>query len=430
MAENDNQNNQDNREMVNQIQRFTASSISMINLLQTVCTRQEKEKLDHKENKAIERFMDSSQKFIDNIRSPEEDFDYTKSIKKAFNTLRDETQCKKLLEKNYEIFNLRDEDNKIVTIIPGLDIRVGYKFLDDNEKTLFWQYMYLFSGSVFNMIKISNEEKFGKYGYILETIKIMESELSKTGIMFNNKIFNPFIGVGQNQNEYSVTDMFNGSSELPKQQSVSIESVLTMLGVDKMFDQQKLNEELKGIGEPQINEATEKIIGLLGAKNNPEVKEVCGILIRDLVTNLKENGINEIGETLRKVAEKAKKDIPMAKMQKTASSMQNFMANSQEKMKEMKDANGNPIGQQMMNSMSIPLSMMNMMSKNAQNINLNPNQLNETNEIDFGQNSKINFDDASRMKAIQYDGESIRVEKKKSDSSNNLSSNRKNLKEN
>jgi hypothetical protein len=138
-----------------------------------------------------------------------------------------------------------------------------------------------------------------------------------------------------------------------------------MLGVDKMFDEKKLNEELKEIGDKQINEATEKIVGLLGASNNPEVKDVCNILIQDIVNNFKENGISNIGDTLKKVAENAKKNIEISKMKKTAESMKFFMANSQNNMKDMKDANGNPIGQQMMNSMAIPLNMMNFMNKSA-----------------------------------------------------------------
>ena len=155
--------------------------------------------------------------------------------------------------------------------------------------------------------------------------------------------------------------MFTGG-ELPKQHQISIDSFLTMLGVEKMFDEKKLNEELKSIGNEQINEATEKIVGLLGAKDNSEIKETCNTLIKEIVTEFKENGISNIGETLKKVAENAKKTIDITKMKKTGESMHQFMTNSQDKLKDMKDAKGNPIGQQMMNSMAIPLSMMKFMN--------------------------------------------------------------------
>ena len=353
---NDNVKIKENNDMIIHIQRFTASSISMLELLRSACEKQ-KEK-----NKSFEKFNTSSKQYIDNLKNENDVFDYTRFIKKAFSTLRHETQCKYLLEKNPELFNMRDADGKIITILPGIDLRFGYKFLDDNEKVQFWQYMFLFSSSVLNMIKVNNEAKFTKYQYITETLTAMETDMAKTGIMFKNQIFNPFIGVGENRNSYSLNEMFT-DGELPKQQNISIESVLNVLGVDKMFDEKKLNEELKGIGDDQINEATDRIVGLMGAADNPEVKEVCNMLIQDIVLNFKENGISNVSETLRRVAENAKNNIDINKMQKTAKSMKFFMDNSQEKMKDLKDANGNPIGQQLMNNMAIPLSMMNFMSR-------------------------------------------------------------------
>jgi len=356
--------NDDTSEVIVQIQRFTASSISMLNLMQTACNKLNSEngEIGEKEKKAKDRFMDGSQKFIDLIKDTEEEFDYTRFIKKAFTTLRNEEQCKQLKEKDPNLFNVKDNENRIITILPGIDLKFGYKLLNDDEKKLFWQYMYLFSSSVFTMIRRSNTKKFAKYQHIVDTLQMMETDMAKTGVMFNNHIFNPFIGVGDNGQEFGVDKLFTGG-ELPKQQSVSIDSVLSMLGVDinKMFDEKKLNEELKGIGDKQINEATEKIVDLLGAGNKPEVKEVCNMLIQDIVANFKENGIGNIGETLRKVTENAKQNIEISKMRRTAESMKYFMANSQEKMKDLKDANGNPIGQQIMNSMAGPMSMMNFM---------------------------------------------------------------------
>jgi len=366
------------KQIINQIQRFTVSSIGMLNLLQNVCSRKQTDDqspLQDKEKRSVERFIESSHKFIESMRDTDNEFNYTRFIKKSFKTLKPEAQCVQLKSKDPELFNVRDEENKIVTILPGLDLRCGYKYMNETENKLFWQYMYLFSSSVFNLIRNSNVTRFEKYKHIVETLDFIEKDIAKTGIMFNNKIFNPFMGIDRGGKDgsgctdgddgstnYSVEEMFTGG-ELPKQQNVSIESVLSMMGVDKIFNESKLNEELKNIGDEQINEATAKIVGLLGAANNPEVKEVCNVLIQDIVNNFKENGINNVGDTLKRVAENAKKNIEISKMKKTAESMKFFMSNSQEKMRNMKDANGNPIGQQIMNSMSIPMSMMNMMQR-------------------------------------------------------------------
>lgn len=340
-----------------QIQWFTASSISMLELLQKSSQRQDLN------DKYVDRYIVSSQKLINNLKELDPNFDYTRFVKKAFNVLRQSDSCALLKEKNPNLFNLRDENNKKITILPGIDLSVGYKTLTPDELTYFWQYMFLFSSSIFNMIKMSNPEKFSKYHEVEETNQYINNVLTKTGVLFNDKIFNPFIGLGEKDGSYELNDMFT-QGELPKQQNISIESVLSMMGVDKMFDETKLNDELKKLNESQMKETSDGILKLMGAQNNPEVKEVCDFLVRDIVSQLKEGGfsLNTMSDTMFKVAENAKNNIDMNKMKKTISSMQNFMENSQEKLKNMKDENGNPIGEQLMTKMTGPLNMINLMN--------------------------------------------------------------------
>lgn len=353
----------DNRELVVQIQSFTASSISMLNLLREACLKTNDNGLSERDVKSRERFLNSSLAFIEQMKDPDNDFDFTRFIRKAFTTLKIERQCEYLINKDKLLFEVRDANNKIMTILPGIDLKIGYACLIESDITLFWQYMYLFSSSVFNLIKKSNENAFeSKYIHVTNTLTKLELDISKTGVLFNNQIFNPFIGVDGCVEPCSIDDMFTGG-ELPKQQNVSIDTVLSMLGVDKLFDEKKLQDELKNFTDEHASEATDKIVNLLGAGGNAEVREVCNTLIKDIVYNFKENGIANVGDTLKKVADNARNSIDPNKMKQTASSMQHFIAHGQETMKDMKDANGNPIGQQLMNSMAVPLSMMNMMNK-------------------------------------------------------------------
>lgn len=363
-----NKNNRENRDMIVQIQRFTASSISMLNLLKSTCvTKMTNDKLSESQIRSRDRFLNASQSFVDQMKDPNNDFDFTRFIRKAFSTLKLEQHCEYLVNKDKALFEARDINNKIMTILPGIDLKIGYYWLEETENNLFWQYMYLFSSSVFNLIRITNASTFErKYSHVIETINKLELDISKTGVMFNNQIFNPFIGVDGCSEPCSINDMFTGG-ELPKQQTVSIDSILSTLGVDKMFDEKKLQEELKNFTDDHANEATDKIVGLLGASDKPEVREVCNTLIKDIVHGFKENGVSNIGVTLEKVANNAKISIDPNKMKQTASSMQYFMKNGQETMKDMKDSNGNPIGEQLMNSMAIPYNMMNFMSGPNQN---------------------------------------------------------------
>ena len=385
--DNINTNTSENKNIVSQIHLFTASSICMLNILRDALQRtndnnndnDNSDKFNQRDEISYSKFMGASKKYIDSITRNDEEFDYARFIKKAFTTFKNKEQCCQLLKKDKALFDVRDTENKIVTILPGIDIRFGYKYLTNDEINKFWQYLYLFSCSVFNMIKINNEDKFNnseKYEIVRETNTKMQQELSMTGIMFNNQVFNPFIGLtdhsmnGANKNEnttnqnYGFEDMFTGAN-LPSLDgpSISIDNILKMLQVDKIFNENKLNDELKNISDSQINEATDRIIELLGAGGNSDIKEVCGTLIQDIVESLRTNGINNISKTLKDVTDKARNIIEPNKMIQTAESMKSFMANSQDKLKDFKDPNtGNPIGESLMKN--LPTDFMNMFTKN------------------------------------------------------------------
>src|SRR5579872_2866510 len=138
---------ENNKEMIVQLQRFTASSISMLNLCQAACEKQSNEKLSSKEVKSKKKFIESSQNFIEKFRDQNGDIEYGRYIKKAFSILKVNAQCDQLLKRDATLFSTRNENNKIVTILPGIDFRFAYSFLDEKEQSLFWQYMHLFSSS-------------------------------------------------------------------------------------------------------------------------------------------------------------------------------------------------------------------------------------------------------------------------------------------
>lgn len=343
------------------LQQFVASSVVMLELLRTACIENETQ---HVVNSKV-RFLSTSEMFISQLKKIDDSFDYTKFVRKSFNVLKTPEHCKYLLDMDGALFTVRDADNKIVTILPGIDLNVGYVLFTTEQKQLFWQYMHLFACTVFNLIKSANETAFiVKYDHVLQTLRTIEKNIATTGIMFNNQIFNPFIGVQNDmeKTEYGVNDMFSGG-ELPKQQSVSLDTILSMVGIKNLINEEKLQEELKNFSEENSNEATERILDMLGAKDNTEIKDVCNVLIKDIVSNFKENGLENFSTTLMKVAENAKTNIDKNKMKKTAEQMQYFMENSKETLKNMKGADGEPIGEQLFKNMAGPLSMLNLFNK-------------------------------------------------------------------
>lgn len=353
----------ENRETVTQVQIFTASSIYFLTILRDVCTKKTNTECTEKELYALNRFINTSNEFIKQIKSnnDDEEFDYSRFVKKAFDTLKVKEHCEYLKNKDGMLFEVRDENNKIMTIIPGIDIKLGYKLLDEKERDVFWQHMYLFASSVFTLIKIYNNDSFGrKYAYVGDLLEYIKNDISKTGVLCKTGIFNPFIGITTKGGTYGINDM-STHGELPAQQNVSIESLLSVMGVEKILDQDKLNSMFKDIKDEQVAVALDQVVGLLGANNDPEIKEVCGLLVKDIVSNIKENGFTNLGEMFQKLTENAKKNIDQKKLMKTAVGVKSFMANSEEKMKEMTNEKGEPVGEQLLSMMSVPLKMMNFM---------------------------------------------------------------------
>ena len=338
--------------IVEQIQLFTASCISMLELLCDECNKyiqNDMNEITPTQMNYCNIFMTNSKKLIKNLKEKDMLMDYSKLIKRIFNMLKKEKYCEMLLNKDPELFNIRDEQNKIIVLIPDINIKLCYKLLKPNETVLFWQYMHLFCNTIFKLVKINNKEKFSKYTFIEEAIKKIETDLAKTGILFNNKIFNPFIGVVATTNNLSVDTLFSDVS-IPNCQSISITDILDKLGVGKLFDKENLIEHLKNIGPEHIETTSSYVSKILG-DDNEENSEIYKALITDLVDNLKINGIEDIDKTFERVAKNAHEKLDRTKLEKTANNVKNFMSNGENRLKDLKDpSTGNPIGEQILNS--------------------------------------------------------------------------------
>ncbi len=345
----------DNAELLPYMQRFTASVVSILELIQKVCNEVDRSTLTEKHINAIDKLLSAVQKFLTGVKNQDDEFDYSRFIKKVFYSLRNDTALEMLKSKNNELFTMRDDHNKIITILPGIDIRLALLHMSEKDVAVFWPHFYLFTTSAFSIICKTNQNKESTFGSIIDTIGYLNKEIQKTGILVGANIFNPFVGLndGNTPNEQITIDQLFSGQYVPQiNENSGMESMLNTLGVDKLLDPSKLKEQLESIGDEQVGEATDKIIEMLGAQDNDDVKEVCGTLIKDIVTNLKQNGLSNIGETLMDIANQTKQKVNVDKMKKTALSMQNFMSNSSETMMNIKDDNGNPIGQNLLSMVS------------------------------------------------------------------------------
>lgn len=283
-----------------------------------------------------------------------EGFEEGKIIKKVYKTL---TNNLNLFFPNpqKELFSLTDSNGAIVTIIPSIDINLVFSNMTDDELNVLWGYMYLMYISAVGMITDANGHR--KEGKLWEIVPKIREKIIKMGLMKNGKIFNPFIGLSADSHNYSTSTLYENVEEL-KPTELSIDTVLQMSGVDKMVDLNHLNDQLKNVKEEDISEATKNITKLLGAENDADINDVCKTLVEGIVSDLKSNpegGIKNMFETAKSVTEKIGNKIDQNKMAKTAGQLSHFLQNGEENLKNMKDNNGNPIGDNLMNTLQGPL---------------------------------------------------------------------------
>jgi hypothetical protein len=294
----------------------------------------------------------------------DENFDKGKIIKKIYKVL---TQN---LDKFYptpdtSLFQIKNEKDEVVTIIPGLDINliVKGKQTTPEDMNQLWGNMYMMYISATSMITSVNEHK--KDGKVWEIIPKMREKVVEMGITQDGAFFNPFVGLNVETGEYDVNTMFANVENMQDPSGISMENMLQMSGMDKLFNMKELSKQLKDIKEEDINEATKNITKLIGADGDTEVNAVCDDLVKNVVAELQKNpdGNFNMFDIAKSVADRVGGRMKKDQMKKTAAHLDNFMNNSHENLKDLKDENGNPIGEKLMNTLNIPLQLAKMMGQ-------------------------------------------------------------------
>ena len=299
----------------------------------------------------------------------DENFAEGQIIKKVYKTLTTNLSLF-FPDSKLELFSLTDKNGAIVTIIPSIDIRLIAKTMNESELNTLWGYLYMLYVSAVGMILEANDHK--KEGKVWAIIPQMKEKITQMGIMKDGKIFNPFIGIAQDNEKYDVNTMFQ-NVEKSNPTGPSMDDVLKLAGVDKLVDIDHLNDQLKNVKQEDISEATKNITKLLGAENDEDINDVCSTLVEGIVSDLRANpdrGIKNMFETAKSVTEKIGNKLDKSKMEKTAMQLSRFLQNGESNLKNMTDDKGNPIGDKIMKSLEGPLKFAQNFKSNGEPPNL------------------------------------------------------------
>lgn len=195
-----NDNDKDNKEKTNKLlfinqTYFVYSTVTLVKMLQDVCEQLFIEnKIAENKKEVYNKFKQTCKDIITEYQSSSSSLDDTtidhvKIIKKAFYVLKDNLELVK--NKDAALFTVRNKENKITTIIPGLNINLIYQYLTDEQKAELWINIYTIFVSTVTMVYANTSSSRHKKN-VLDAVDYCKKELALT----SNPILNVFMGLG------------------------------------------------------------------------------------------------------------------------------------------------------------------------------------------------------------------------------------------
>jgi hypothetical protein len=243
------------------------------------------------------------------------------------------------------LFKLRNDKKQAVTIIPGLNIDLIIRKLNDFELETLWYHIYVLYVSSVKIVSILNNIKSDDKAIV--ALPIFEERINSYNKKYGiDKYFNPYIGLKTN-GTIDMDILIENAKKMPKDKSM-----INNLGLGNLVDIAQLDDQIKALNENDIKSTSNEISKILGADDNPDVKDICDLLVTEIFGNLKQTGIGGVFDTIENVQTKLKDTLGskhnMAKMEKTKNQLDSFMKQAKEKVSQMKDEQGNPIGDNIM----------------------------------------------------------------------------------
>jgi len=249
-----------------------------------------------------------------------------------------------------------------ILILPKINIKFYWENANETQQKRFWVYL--------KMLYILSELCLD------ESNSIMGDELTKQ-LPENKPEFNPYVGVGptdetNNSSSYGVNNMFSGVEEQGNIET-GIGPMAEMLGVDL----DKLTDELKNMGDGDVDEATNNIMGMLGTGVDPKTSSAISEMLVNISSELKTTDISKnnlfenIAGIAKSVASKMKPKVESGELNISdlLTSTQNIAS---QYVGETGDNNFNPV--EMINSMMNSSNMATVNENNTENNNEGNNE--------------------------------------------------------
>lgn len=314
---------------------FVSSVVSTVMLIKKVSTSNEQ---NISEDKKIshQKMLQTCEEILNQYKNKENktDVDQVKIIKKVFNVLREHLDLIK--NKDANLFLVRTKENKILTIIPGVNISLITQYLTEEENNELWDNIYSMFVSSVKMVYM-NTDKARHKKEVLDMVSYCEKELISKNKLLNNF----FLGLNRDlTNDVSMDELMSSDVTIPGTDPQM--GLLGSMGIDKLMDVENLSTEIKKFSDNDVDDTINALTSLLGGDS--DVKDVCSTMVKSVLDDIKTNGIQNMFSVAERVSSKLGGQIDTKKMEKTAENMNNLLKNNSDKLNNLKDENGNAFG--------------------------------------------------------------------------------------
>ena len=249
------------------------------------------------------------------------------------------------MRENEAMLNSRDETlfHKPLVLFPHIDLSFLWKFISESRKAKIWTYLQILyvQAEVILNYKESTDNDSSKN----KVITSMANDI-KTN---DNKIeFNPYHGIGSNDQNYNVNDVLEGIKDIKDEKitpgKMGLGTIASMIGIDKMLNIDELSDQLKNMSKEDIDDATDNIKKLLG----PNVDENTSKLISNMLSGIGDELKKETGssgnafDSIMKIAENVADKIRPS-MQSGDIDMKNLINSTKNLASQCKDSKGESI---------------------------------------------------------------------------------------
>ena len=327
------------------------------------------ENVDNPKNIKLISVSEACKGVINSFDETNKEFDKMKYIKKMFYNVKDNC-LNEFQHKDACMFTMKNDENKIITMIPQINIKLIYDILDNKERVIFWDsyhLLYFYTFKIFFDLNDKNREKCLSNASLMEVIVKIETDSklhlekkkqekkNETGGVVSDQ-FNPFITISGSN--LQINDMLEGKLSSDEGFSV-LEAVTSLFGISgdskisditKKFEMEepykKLIDFIQNISEDNINGVYETLAENLDCKDNEKLEERTKNLVKSALQKIKEANLEkvedllklgtEISESLGNIDED-EKNIFMGVMQKLVTDNSDILKS----ITELKDRDGN-----------------------------------------------------------------------------------------